>query len=119
MLRPLGNFRSQHVFDGQISSAVVCKLRADLVKGPRKSLKSLRVSHVTHQMSRATETAVMMEELLLPGHGGPAQMQRLLNFIGWGGPAAKDPSAIRIGVLGASQVTGSVQIQLQAMSEVA
>jgi len=55
-------------------------------------------------MSRATETAVLLEELLQPSHGGPAQMQRLLNFIGWGGPQSKDPSAIRIGVLGASQV---------------
>jgi hypothetical protein len=55
-------------------------------------------------MSRSTETAVLLEELIMPGHGGPAQMQRLLNFIGWGGPAAKDSDAVRIGVLGASQV---------------
>jgi hypothetical protein len=55
-------------------------------------------------MSRSTETAVLLEELLRPSHGGPAQMQRLLNFIGWAGPKEKDPSAVRIGVLGASQV---------------
>lgn len=47
---------------------------------------------------------MLLEELLQPGHGGPQQLQRLLNFIGWGGPTSKDPSAIRIGVLGASQV---------------
>lgn len=47
---------------------------------------------------------MLLEELLQPGHGGPAQGQRLLNCIGWGGPATKDPTAIRVGVLGASQV---------------
>lgn len=58
----------------------------------------------TVKMSRSTETAVLLEELLKPGHGGMQQMARLLNFIGWGGPRTKEPSAIRIGVLGASQV---------------
>lgn len=58
----------------------------------------------TTNMSRATETAVMLEELLTPSHSGPQQLSRLLNFIGFGGPQRKDPSAVRIGVLGASQV---------------
>jgi hypothetical protein len=76
-----------------------------LVWFPRRSLAhNERVRTVCGAMSRSTETAVLLEELLRPSHGGPAQMQRLLNFIGWAGPKEKDPSAVRIGVLGASQV---------------
>lgn len=69
---------------------------------PHTSKEPCRIA--CRAMSRSTETAVLLEELLKPSHGGPAQMQRLLNFIGLAGPKEKDPSAIRIGVLGASQV---------------
>lgn len=94
--------RSQLLIGSKHSCAVHCVQRHSSATSSRYQSSSV--------MSPSPEAAVMLEELLLPGHGGPAQMQRLLNFIGWDGPKAKDPDAIRIGVLGASQVCAAASV---------
>jgi hypothetical protein len=50
------------------------------------------------------EARLAVEELLKPGkHDMPGQLTRLANFLGWGA-VPKHADAVRIGILGASQV---------------